>query len=227
MSEIARTINAECFPSLAGMGAIAVDVETIDPQLKEHGPGAHRGGYIAGIAIGTEAGYREYYPVAHEAGQNLPREAVFRWLRRELKRDVPKIGANLIYDLAFLAAAGVPVQGPLYDVQIAEPLLDENRRTYSLKSLAQKYLGEHKVEQTLSDWMTREFGKKDKNAIWKAPSHIVAPYAIGDVDLPLRIFAKQQIELKKEGRLWDLFVLEIKADPNAACYAAARSPPRP
>jgi DNA polymerase I-like protein with 3'-5' exonuclease and polymerase domains len=213
MSAIAHAINRERFPSLAGMGAIAVDVETFDPHLKERGPGAHRDGYIAGIAVGTEAGYRCYYPIAHEVGQNLPREDVFSWLRRELNGDVPKIGANLIYDLAFLSAAGVEVRGPFYDVQIAEPLLDENRLTYSLDSLAQKYFGEHKVEQTLSDWMTQAFGKKDKNAIWKMPSHIVAPYAIGDVDLPLRIFARQKIELKKRGRLWELFLLESRLIP--------------
>ena len=180
MSAITHTINADYFPSLAGMGAIAFDVETFDPQLKERGPGAHRDGYIVGIAVGTEAGYRNYYPIAHEAGQSLPEENVLSWLRRELNKDVAKIGANLIYDLAFLSAAGVDVRGPFYDVQVAEPLLDENRFTYSLESLAQKYLGEHKVEQTLSDWMIQAFGKKDKDAIWKAPSDIVAPYAIGD-----------------------------------------------
>ena len=213
MSAITHTINADYFPSLAGMGAIAFDVETFDPQLKERGPGAHRDGYIVGIAVGTEAGYRNYYPIAHEAGQSLPEENVLSWLRRELNRDVPKIGANLIYDLAFLSAAGVDVRGPFYDVQVAEPLLDENRFTYSLESLAQKYLGEHKVEQTLSDWMIQAFGKKDKDAIWKAPPDIVAPYAIGDVDLPLRIFARQQIELKKRERLWQLFLMESKLIP--------------
>jgi DNA polymerase I len=188
VSAIAHTINAERFPSLAGMGAIAVDVETFDPQLKVRGPGAHRDGYIAGIAIGTEAGYRCYYPIAHEAGQNLPKEDVLLWLRRELNRDVPKIGANLIYDLAFLSAAGVDVRGPFHDVQVAEPLLDENRLTYSLESLAQKYLGEHKVEQTLPDWMIQaSLGKKDKNAIWKAPSHIVAPYSAEDVIMSCRL----------------------------------------
>jgi DNA polymerase I-like protein with 3'-5' exonuclease and polymerase domains len=213
VSAIAHTINADRFPSPAGMGAIAVDVETFDPQLKERGPGAHRDGYITGIAIGTEAGYRCYYPIAHEAGQNLPKKDVLSWLRRELNRNVPKIGANLIYDLTFLSAAGVKVRGPFYDVQVAEPLLDENRFTYSLETLAQKYLGAHKVEHTLSDWMIQAFGRMDKDAIWKAPSDIVAPYAIGDVDLPLRIFARQQIELKKRRRLWDLFILESKLIP--------------
>jgi hypothetical protein len=93
MSAIAHAINRERFPSLAGMGAIAVDVETFDPHLKERGPGAHRDGYIAGIAVGTEAGYRCYYPIANEVGQNLPREDVFSWLRREPNRDVPKTGS--------------------------------------------------------------------------------------------------------------------------------------
>ena len=151
MSAIARntTIKAERFPSLAGQGAISIDCETFDPDLKTRGPGPHRDGYIAGIAVGTEAGYRNYFPIAHETGPNLPKAAVLSWLSRELQSDVPKIGANLIYDLAFLSAAGVNVRGPLYDVQIAEPLLDETRLSYSLETLAQHYLGKGKVNITL------------------------------------------------------------------------------
>jgi Mesyanzhinovviridae DNA polymerase len=61
--------------------------------------------------------------------------------------------------------------------------------------------------------MTQTFGKKDKEVIWKAPSNIVAPYAIGDVDLSLRIFDRQQVELKKRGRLWELFLMESKLIP--------------
>ena len=208
------TIDAERFPSLAGQGAIGIDCETFDPDLKTRGPGPHRDGYIAGIALGTEAGYRSYFPIAHEAGPNLPKADVLSWLSRELQSDVPKIGANLIYDLAFLAADGVNVRGPLYDVQIAEPLLDETRLSYSLETLAQHYLGESKVQDQLETLIVERFGKKNPKAnIWRAPSDIVAPYAVGDVDLPLRIFAKQKVELKKKGRLWDLFLMESKLIP--------------
>ncbi len=127
---------------------------------------------------------------------------------------VPKIGANLIYDLAFLSAAGVKVAGPFYDVQIAEPLLDETRLSYSLETLAQHYLGEGKVQDQLETLIVERFGKKNPKAnIWRAPSDIVAPYAVGDVDLPLRIFAKQEVELKKKGRLWELFLMELKLMP--------------
>ena len=40
------------FPSLEGQGMISIDVETRDPDLKTKGPGYHRDGYIAGIAVG-------------------------------------------------------------------------------------------------------------------------------------------------------------------------------
>jgi len=89
-------MSKEQFPSLAGQGAIAIDLETNDPELRKRGPGAHRGSYIAGIAIGTEAGFRGYYPIAHENdADNLPREKVLAWLSQQLKLPVPKIA--LVY----------------------------------------------------------------------------------------------------------------------------------
>jgi DNA polymerase I-like protein with 3'-5' exonuclease and polymerase domains len=209
-----RATDAERFPSLTGQGAISIDCETYDPDLKKRGPGPHRDGFIAGIAVGTESGYRNYFPIAHEPGPNLPKAAVLSWLSRELQSDVPKIGANLIYDLAFLSTAGVKATGPFYDVQIAEPLLDETRLSYSLETLAQHYLGEGKVEDQLETLIVERFGKKNPKAnIWRAPSDIAAPYAVGDVDLALRIFAKQEVELKKKGRLWELFLMESKLMP--------------
>src|SRR5262245_11653539 len=133
-------MTQEQFPSLAGQGPIAIDLETNDPELRKRGPGAHRGGTIAGIAIGTEAGFRGYYSIAHENdADNLPREKVLAWLSEQLMLPVPKIGARLLYDLIFLNAAGVASCGPYFDTQIAEPLIDENRRVYNLDSLARKY----------------------------------------------------------------------------------------
>jgi DNA polymerase I-like protein with 3'-5' exonuclease and polymerase domains len=207
-------IGEERYVSLAGQGAISIDCETFDPDLKKRGPGPHRDGFIAGVAVGTEAGYRSYFPIAHEAGPNLPKAAVLSWLSQQLQLCVPKVGANLIYDLAFLSAAGVKFTGPFYDVQIAEPLLDETRLSYSLDTLARHYLGESKVQDELTRWIVEHFGRKNpKSNIWRAPPDIVARYAIGDVDLPLRIFAKQEVELKKNGRLWNLFLMEAKLIP--------------
>jgi DNA polymerase I-like protein with 3'-5' exonuclease and polymerase domains len=202
------------FPNLSGQGLISFDVETYDPDLSTRGPGAQRDGRLVGLAIGTEAGFRKYYPIDHEIGPNLPRERVLDWARQELGRPGPKVGANLLYDLDFLTAAGVPVTGPFYDVQIAEPLLNENKLSYSLESLAQEYLNEGKHEDVLSQWLIGMFGKHVdvKANIWRAPAQIVGPYAESDVDLPLRIFAKQKPKLESQA-LWELFILESKLIP--------------
>ena len=204
---------SEAFPSLEGQGLISIDVETRDPDLKTKGPGYHRDGYIVGIAVGTEAGFRKYYPIAHEAGGNMDKDQVLSWLRPQLALPVPKVGANLIYDLGFFRAAGVFVNGPYYDIQIAEPLLCESRMSYSLEALSQIYLGEGKKEDEMEAYLIEHFGKKNpKGNIWRAPGDVVAKYAEGDVDLPLRIFAKQKLQLESEG-LWDLFILESKLIP--------------
>jgi DNA polymerase I-like protein with 3'-5' exonuclease and polymerase domains len=208
----------EQFPSLAGQGPIAIDLETNDPQLRKRGPGAHRGGYIAGIAIGTETGFRGYYPIAHEGdADNLPREKVLAWLSEQLTLPVPKIGARLLYDLTFLDAAGVASCGPYWDIQIAEPLIDENRRVYNLDSLARKYLKTGKREGALIAYIQEKLGikKHHKEHIWRVPAKIVRKYAIGDVDLPLRIFKKQEAELKQHD-LWGLFLMESKLIPMLA-----------
>lgn len=202
------------FPSLEGQGAIAIDTETKDIELKTRGSGALRDDcHICGVSIGTEAGFRRYYPVAHEMGENLDKEKVFKWLRRELKRPVPKVGANLLYDLGYLAVNDIEVTGPFYDVQIAEPLLDENRLSYSLEALSQTWLKEGKIENTMKDWLIRAFGETNYKAnIHRAPASVVGPYAEGDVDLPLRIFALQRQELENRD-LWDLFQLESRLIP--------------
>lgn len=202
------------YPDLSGQGMIAIDVETHDPDLSTRGPGAQRDGYLVGVSVGTEAGFRKYYPIAHEIGPNLDREVVLAWLNRELSRPgQPKVGANILYDLEYLTVAGVKVEGPFYDVQVAEPLLDENRLTYALEVLARDYLGEGKIEVAMRAWLTKAFGEKAiKSNIWRAPSAVVGPYAEGDVDLPLRIFAEQKKALEQQ-ELWDLFIIESKLIP--------------
>lgn len=196
--------------TLAGQGMIGIDLETCDPDLKTKGPGPHRGGYICGVAIGTEKGFRAYLPVAHEVGPNLDRRKVFSWVGKQMKLKVPKVGARLIYDLEFMIAEGIPFVGPFYDLQVAEPLLDENKFVYSLDSIAKQYLGEGKLGDEMDAWLVEKFGKKNpRSSIWRAPADMVGRYAMGDIDLPLRVFPLQRKELEKQG-LWHLFEMESK-----------------
>ena len=102
----------DLFPSLRGQGMIAVDCETNDPGLKKSGPGYHRDGFIAGVAVGTEAGFRAYYPIGHAGEGNLDKAKVLGWLKAELSDPaVPKVGTNLVYDLGFLKEAGSTFAG--------------------------------------------------------------------------------------------------------------------
>lgn len=207
------------FPDLSSAKLVSIDVETHDEDLRVKGPGTFRGSYIVGLAVGTDDGYRGYFPIRHLLGGNLDPGAVLRWANDQLSnKSQPKVGANLIYDVEFLRHEGVNVQGPLFDVQVAEPLLDENLMSYSLDSLAKRYLeGEGKVADSLYRWLAQAYGGKATAAgqggnIYRAPVALVGPYAEADVDLPLRIFMKQK-ELLEAQNLWDLFMMESDLIP--------------
>lgn len=199
--------------SLEGQGMIGIDCETCDPDLKKRGSGAQRGSYVCGVSVSTEAGFQTYLPIRHEQGPNLPVGPTMEWVAKQLSLPVPKVGARLLYDHEFLAAEGVDLTGPLYDIQNAEPLLDENRFQYGLDVLAKEYLGVGKFDEELDEYLKANFDKKNpKNNIWRAPPSVVAPYAMADSTYPIQIFNKQKPLLEKEG-LWDLFILESSLIP--------------
>lgn len=209
------------FPNLATADILGLDVETKDLQLLERGPGAVRGAAnLVGISIATRD-RAWYFPIRHEyAGEPaypLPRERVLAWLNEVLERPVPIVGANLLYDLEALRAEGVRMpSGPLFDVQYAQPLLDENARSYSLDTLAAKHLGRGKETSLLYQWCAESFGGEPTGAqrknIWRSPSSLVGPYAEADAQLPLRILDAQR-PLLEEQALTDLFRLECDLIP--------------
>jgi len=201
-------------PDLSSAKVISIDCETKDPYLLEKGPGWARGeGHIVGVSIGTDDGYRGYFPLRHEVEpeDNWPPEVVLNWLKTTLSdHRVPKVGANLLYDLGWLRQEGVEVAGELVDVQYAEALLDESAKV-SLETLAQKYLGEGKDSLLLYQWCADFYGgavnDKQRANIYRCPARMVGPYAESDADLPLRLAKEMYPLLKKEG-LFDLFTME-------------------
>lgn len=210
-----KPIPESQLPDLSRCKAICVDTETFDPDLKDKGPGWARGvGHIVGISIAVPEGGAWYFPIRHEVGKedNMDPQKVLAWLNETLSNPKqPKIGANLTYDVGWLGHEGVNVKGPLYDVQFAEALLQEDSRL-ALDVIGNKYLGEGKETDILYEWSMAFYGGKINNQrknIYRCPPSLVGPYAIGDVDLPLRIISKQWPLLKKEG-LFDLFEMECK-----------------
>lgn len=204
--------NLADLPDIRQADAIALDIETKDPGLKERGSGALRkDGYIVGVSLATKD-FRCYLPIRHEGGDNVDAEKALLYVRDMLSTDVPKVGANLPYDLEWLKVAeNIDVAGPKYDVQVAEPLLNEDRDTYKLDALAESYLSRHKDEALLEEYAASIGIAKDdiKANLWRFPGRIVGQYGETDSVLPLDIFAIQRPLLDKED-LWPVFQLESK-----------------
>lgn len=204
------------FPNLSTATILAVDTETKDPNLKEKGPGwARNDGHIIGISVATLDNHSWYFPMRHEVEPeyNLPPENVLAWANDYLTTGIPKIGANLTYDVGWLKQEGVDVKGDFYDIQFAESLLEERGRL-SLDILGEKYLGMGKETNLLYEWC-RDFyggGIDQRKNLWRAPPRLVGPYAERDATLPANIFPKLYQRLQEEN-LWELFLMECKLIP--------------
>lgn len=208
------------YPNLSRADVIAVDLETWDPELKQNGPGWARGvGHIAGAAIGTKDGCRWYFPMRHtvQPEDNLDPDHTLVWLRDTLGNPAQaKIGANLMYDLGWLRQEGVNVAGELHDIQFAEALLIE-RGQVDLETLGERYLGMGKQSNAMYEWCAAYYGGKPTGThqggnIHRCPPRLVGPYAMSDVDLPLRIFPHQLTQLLKQG-LYALYRMECELIP--------------
>jgi len=206
--------NEMMLPDLSKETAISIDLETYDPDLKKLGPGPRRDGRILGIAIATTSGIKQYISFGHPEGNSHDEKQVKEWAKKELCREGQhKIGANILYDLDFLNEWGVKVQGPFRDVQVAEPLIDETRLSFSLDSLATTYLDETKETDYLQEYCDKQGWKgKVQSHLWKMPGHVVAPYAETDADLPIRILREQGLILRDRG-LMDVFNMESELIP--------------
>lgn len=200
-------------PDLPRTGELCVDVETKDQDIAALGPGVRRpDNYVVGLGIGLDDGRRWYFPVRHEGGGNLDEALVWRWAREELNAFRGTIvGAKLAYDLDWLAENGVtfPLVETFDDVQIAEPLIDEQRYEFNLDALAKDYLGEGKDETLLRQWASSRGWNTEreiKSNLWRAPAGMVGRYAEADVDRPLRIIRLQRKKLEEDKllQIWDV-----------------------
>jgi DNA polymerase I-like protein with 3'-5' exonuclease and polymerase domains len=205
------------FPDLARAKAIAIDLETWDPELLEAGPGWARGkGHILGISVATDCGFKGYFPMRHEGDQNFDPEQVLAWARVELTRPhQPKIGLNLTYDIGWLQEEGVHVKGICYDCGFAEALID-NSAPQNLEALGQKYLNTGKDSNAMYQWLADAFGGLPNGSqranMYRCPVELVGPYAESDSVLPLAIIQKQWPILQREG-LMDVFLMECRLMP--------------
>jgi len=204
----------ESLPDLSAAKAIGIDVESRDPYLNEEGPGFIRGdARVVGISLAVEDGPKMYLPFGHLDGGNMDKDKVVDYVKVQLSRPhQTKAGANLMYELEALDSLGIPIVGPLWDIQNAEPLLDEEKADgYSLEVLSRDYLGQGKTERLLREAADAS-GIDPKSEMWKLHSKYVGPYAEDDALNPILIMKQQHARLEKE-KLLEVMKLESDLQP--------------
>ena len=196
------------FPDLRQVDEIAIDLETKDPDLIKKGSGSIIGnGEVIGIAVAT-AHYKGYFPIAHEGGGNMDRKKVLEWFKDILKTDSTKIFHNAMYDVCWIKALGLTINGMIVDTMIAAAVTDENRFRYDLNSLSWKYLGFGKNETALAE-AAAEWGIDPKSEMYKLPSLNVGSYAERDAEATFGLWQ----EMKKEIIAQDLqSIMELETD---------------
>jgi DNA polymerase I-like protein with 3'-5' exonuclease and polymerase domains len=204
-------VPPENIPNLEAATEIAIDLETHDPGLKTIGSGwAIKKGKVIGVALAVD-GWQGYFPLAHPGGGNFDEKVFKRQLQKILDLPCDKIFHNAIYDVGWLSAMGLEVKGRICDTMIAAPLIDENRRNYSLKEIAQEYTGETKSEAGLYE-AAKDFGVDAKSEMHLLPAMYVGPYAEQDATVTLKLWNALKVELIKQ-ELTAVFNLETELLP--------------
>ena len=204
-------ICPENYPDLKGYKYIAIDLETRDPDLKSRGSGAIIGnGEIVGIAVAVD-GWSGYYPIAHQGGGNLEKDKVMDWIKDVCSSDSVKLFHNAMYDVCWLRAAGVKINGHIVDTMVMASLIDENRLSYTLNSISYEFLGEVKDEKALIE-AAQSWGIDPKSEMYKLPAMYVGNYAEKDAKLTLELFKVLSREIQKQS-LQNVFDLETQLFP--------------
>jgi len=201
----------EEFPDLSKYDEIAIDLETKDPELVKMGSGSVTNrGDVVGIAVAVKD-WSGYYPIAHEGGGNLDRKKVLKWFQGVLSTPAIKIFHNAMYDVCWIRALGLSVNGKIVDTMIASALVDENQMRYDLNNCSKRYTGKGKNETELYQ-AAKDWGVDAKAEMYKLPAIYVGAYAEKDAEITYELWQ----ELKKEILHQDLnsiFQLETELFP--------------
>ena len=199
------------FPDLSKYDEIAIDLETKDPELMKMGSGSVTGrGDVTGIAVAVH-GWSGYYPIAHEGGGNMDRKKVLKWFQGVLDTPADKIFHNAMYDVCWIRALGLSINGLIVDTMIASALVDENQMRYDLNNCSKRYTGKGKNETHLYE-AAKSWGVDPKAEMYKLPAIYVGAYAEKDAEITLELWQ----ELKKEilhQDIQSIFELETELFP--------------
>jgi len=194
------------YRDLSSYTEIAIDLETRDDGLNNGlGAGwATKQGEVIGFAVAVE-GWQGYFPFAHFGGGNMIPEQVIRYMQVVCALPNRKIFHNAQYDLGWLHAMGIRVNGEIVDTMIAAGIINENRYSYSLNNLGKDYLGELKAETDLIE-AAKDHGVDPKMEMWKLPAEHVGFYAEQDARLTFLLWQRFKHEIQNQSlqTIWEL-----------------------
>jgi DNA polymerase I len=181
--------------TLSGSDAFCFDTETdgLDPKDAR----------LLGIAFSAAVGTGYYFPWTHPASDTRqPISAL-------LSSPALKIGHNLKFDLAILAAQGVAVTGPFFDTMIAHALIEPDQR-HGMDYLSERLLGYSPIP------ITALIGPKgpDQRRMSDVPVEEVARYAAEDADVTWQLFGKLRPMLAETGQEMVLHDVEMPVLPT-------------
>ena len=194
------------YKDLSAYKEIAIDLETRDDGINERlGAGWALGkGEIVGFAVAVE-GWKGYFPFGHLGGGNMIPEQVKKYMKDVCALPNTKIFHNAQYDVGWLEASGITVNGPIVDTMIAAALIDENRFSYSLNALSVDFLNEIKAETELRE-AAAAHGIDPKAEMWKLPAEHVGYYAEQDAELTLKLWQRFKHEITSQSltTVWEM-----------------------
>ena len=201
----------EEFPDLSKYEEIAIDLETRDPELTKMGSGAIVGkGEVVGIAVAVE-GWCGYYPIAHGGGGNMDKAMVLKWFQDVLNTKAMKLFHNAMYDVCWIKAMGLNINGAIVDTMIAAALCDENQFRFDLNTCAKKYVGTGKDEAALYA-AAKEWGIDPKGEMYKLPAMYVGQYAEKDAAITLQLWQYLKTEIVNQD-IQSIFDMETELFP--------------
>jgi DNA polymerase I-like protein with 3'-5' exonuclease and polymerase domains len=141
----------------------------------------------------------------HFGGGNLIKEQVLKYMQDVCALPCRKIFHNAQYDVGWLRAYGIEIKGEIVDTMIAGALIDENRYSYKLNSLAKDYVGELKAETDLVE-AAKAHGVDPKAEMWMLPAEHVGYYAEQDARLTYLLWQRFKHEIYKQNldTVWEL-----------------------
>ena len=161
------------------------------------------GSRIIGVSLSIKAHEAWYIPFGHNADVR-PRndiEAEYSAILRPLfeNEKIAKVGQNMKFDILFLRALGIKVNGVKWDTMLMHYLLDAESR-HGMDALAERYLNYSPISiETL-------IGKGAKQLTMDMVSvERVAEYAAEDADVTLQLFTLLKPMLEQEPSLLKLY----------------------